>query len=78
MTEHVGRPLGDQDLDLVYRAAELQVAHVEARGQPVSAAPLVCQDVLEVKAQEILESFRLKQLSDVCVHLHLYGDDEDV
>lgn len=47
VTEHVGGPLGHQDSDLVYRAAELQEAQVEARGQPVGAAPLVRQDVLE-------------------------------
>ena len=49
VTEHAGGPLGDQDLDLVYGAAELQVAQVEARGQAMGAAPLVRQDVLETR-----------------------------
>ena len=47
VTEHVGGPLGHQDLDLVYGAAELQEAQVEAWGEPVSAAPLVRQNILE-------------------------------
>ena len=46
VTEHVGRALGHQHLDLVHGAAELQVAQVQARGEPVAAAPLVRQDVL--------------------------------
>lgn len=52
VTEHVGGPLGHQDFDLVYRAAELQVAQVESWGQPVSAAPLVRQNVLEDRHTE--------------------------
>jgi len=46
VTEHVGGPLGHQHLDLVHGAAELQVAQVQARGQPVGAAALVGQDIL--------------------------------
>lgn len=47
MAEHVGGPLGHQDLDLVHGAAELQVAQVESGGEPVGAAPLVRQNVLK-------------------------------
>lgn len=84
VTEHVGGPLGHQDFDLVYRAAELQEAQVETRGQPVSAAPLVRQNVLEAKDRE-KESFTEEQpgfrdatQTDSGGLPHLDGDDEDV
>lgn len=56
MTEHVGGPLRHQDLDLVYRAAELQEAQVQARCQPVSAAPLVRQNILKDGHRDGLQS----------------------
>lgn len=52
VAEHVGGPLGDQDFDLVHRAAELQVAQVESRNQTVVAAALVRQDVLQNQDRE--------------------------
>lgn len=47
VTERVGGPLGDQDPDLVHRAAELQVAQVESWGELLSAAPLVSHQILQ-------------------------------
>lgn len=56
VAEHVGGPLGHQDLDLVHGAAELQVAQVESRGEPVGAAPLVRQNVLKGRNRNWLNS----------------------
>lgn len=47
VTEHIGGLLGDQDPDLVHRAAELQVAQVETRGELFSTVPVERHQILK-------------------------------
>lgn len=47
VAEHIGGLLGDQDPDLVHRAAELQVAQVETRGELFSTVPVERHQVLQ-------------------------------
>lgn len=46
MAKHAGCSLWDQHLDLIHRAAELQVAQIQAWRQTVLTSPLVRQDIL--------------------------------
>lgn len=50
MAQDVGQPLRHQHSDLIHRAAELQVAQVEARGEGMAAPLVVSQLVLRRKA----------------------------
>ena len=70
VTEHVGRPLGHQHLDLVHGAAELQVAQVQARGEPVGTAPLVPQDVLPGRTAEGRDTRDRSALYSIQLYLH--------
>lgn len=78
VTERVGGPLGDQNPDLVHRAAELQVAQVESRRELLSAVPLVGHQILQYTRLLIVCRCDLIRKSPSGILPHLNCDDEDV
>lgn len=46
VAEEVWQPLGHQDPDLLYRAAQLQDAHIQTRLGPLNAVPVEGQLLL--------------------------------